>query len=360
MKYIFIVQAEGRGHMTQAIALGKLLTNHGHKVAHVFIGRSKRRTIPQYFIDAFDCDIEEIDSPNFVTDANNRKIELTATIFHNLKFAGKYFSSFYKINKRVRKMQPDSVINFYDLIGGLYFSLFRPRTKHIAIGHQYLAGHPEFPFANHRDSEKNLFLLNNRLMSMRSFRKVALSFSEYQPLVFKDIHVVPPLIRDEVLSLKPVREDFILGYMVNDGYGDDMIKWHEQNREVVMHCFWDRKGVPDPYQPHENITFHQLDNVKFLDHMRRCKGYVTTAGFESVCEALYLGKPVLMVPVEGQYEQACNALDGMAAGAGITSNTFDIELLVRYIGHHPEEGNLKFRKWHQAADELLLKALTIF
>ena len=47
----------------------------------------------------------------------------------------------------------------------------------------------------------------------------------------------------------------------------------------------------------------------FLEYMAGCKGYATTAGFESVCEAMYLQKPVLMVPTH--IKQECNALDAM-------------------------------------------------
>ena len=45
----------------------------------------------------------------------------------------------------------------------------------------------------------------------------------------------------------------------------------------------------------DTLSFHQLDDVKFLRYMAGCKAYATTAGFESVCEAMYLGKPLLMV-----------------------------------------------------------------
>ena len=54
--------------------------------------------------------------------------------------------------------------------------------------------------------------------------------------------------------------------------------------------------------------------------MASCSGLVCTAGFESVCEAMYLGNPVIMVPVAGQYEQACYALYGEYSGAGLASD----------------------------------------
>ena len=61
--------------------------------------------------------------------------------------------------------------------------------------------------------------------------------------------------------------------------------------------------------------------------MAACKGLLSTAGFESVCEAMYLGKHVLMVPVAGQYEQACNALDAQISGVGTIAEKFDVRKL---------------------------------
>ena len=55
-------------------------------------------------------------------------------------------------------------------------------------------------------------------------------------------------------------------------------------------------------QVRENLVFHQLDDVAFLDAMSRCRGLMCTAGFESVCEAMYLGKPVYMMPAGRQHK----------------------------------------------------------
>ena len=53
----------------------------------------------------------------------------------------------------------------------------------------------------------------------------------------------------------------------------------------------------------------------FLNQMAACKAYASTAGFESICEAMYLGKPILRVPAH--IEQDCNAFDAVNSGAGI-------------------------------------------
>ena len=49
MKYLFIVQGEGRGHLTQAISLSQMLRRHGHEVVEVLVGKSSNREIPAFF-----------------------------------------------------------------------------------------------------------------------------------------------------------------------------------------------------------------------------------------------------------------------------------------------------------------------
>lgn len=46
MKFLFIVQGEGRGHLTQAITLEEMLLRNGHEVVEVLVGKSSSRTLP--------------------------------------------------------------------------------------------------------------------------------------------------------------------------------------------------------------------------------------------------------------------------------------------------------------------------
>jgi len=141
------------------------------------------------------------------------------------------------------------------------------------------------------------------------------------------VHVVPPLLRQEVKELTVSQEDFYLTYMVNSGYGEEVLTFARNNPEVHIKAFWDKKGATENEYPLPNLSFHQVNDRKFLEAMAACKGLLCTAGFESVCEAMYLGKPVVMVPIAGQYEQACNALDGEQSGAGKKADFFDFKLL---------------------------------
>jgi uncharacterized protein (TIGR00661 family) len=56
-----------------------------------------------------------------------------------------------------------------------------------------------------------------------------------------------------------------------------------------------------------NITFIPVNNEMFNNSMLHSEGIITGAGFETPAEALYLGKKLLCLPIQGQYEQLCNA-----------------------------------------------------
>lgn len=42
MKVLFVVQGEGRGHLTQALTLEKMLTDNGHSVVGILVGKVAR------------------------------------------------------------------------------------------------------------------------------------------------------------------------------------------------------------------------------------------------------------------------------------------------------------------------------
>lgn len=356
MRFVFIVQGEGRGHMTQAISLQDMLVEAGHEVPLVLVGKSVRREIPAFFREKIKGKIQSFESPNFVTDSKNKSIRLGATVWQNLLKNPIFFSNLRMLDKEIKAAKADVVINFYDLLAGIYYLLYNPKIPLVGIGHQYLMFHPEFPWPHNRGLEKFLLLTNTRITASRASLLLGLSFRPMPDVPSKKLVVVPPLLRKELAQFSPQSGDYLLGYMVNDGYSEEITQWHENRKDIPMYCFYDKKGMPETSSPHENLTFHQLNDVLFLEKMQGCKGFASTAGFESICEAMYLGKPVCLVPTENQFEQACNALDAVAAGAGIARTDFNLDEFVNYIPQHKPIGDW-FRAWTAKAADMFLRNL---
>jgi len=356
VKYIFIIQGEGRGHMTQALSLAKILRSAGHVISHVIVGKSKRRDLPTFFTEKIQAPISHLDSPNFVTDKDQKSVKPFRSVVYSLLRAPKYQHSISLIDEIVDQVKPDVIINFYDFLGGLYNFSRRPKAKFICIAHQFLIAHPEFDFPPKRALDKLSLRIGNKIASLGADKILALSFQHFDDLPRKKLFVVPPLLRDEVRQIKTSTENHFLAYMVNPGYASEVEEFHIKHPQQPIHCFWDKKDKPNPYVIDDHLIFHQLDDKKFIEKMASAKAYVTTAGFESVCEAMYLGKPVLMVPVEGHYEQACNAIDAIKAGAGISSEHFDIERLYQYLPNH-QPVQESFQTWADLAADSFIKHL---
>ena len=86
------------------------------------------------------------------------------------------------------------------------------------------------------------------------------------------------------------------------------------NREIekVLHRFpqvhWQvfSKHNQRSYQS-GNILFQPVSLDGFSASFVSCKGILCNAGFETPAEAIYMGKKLCVIPMKGQYEQACNA-----------------------------------------------------
>lgn len=354
MKILFIVQGEGRGHLTQAITLEKLLTGSGHEVVEVLVGKSEAHRLPGFFNRSIQAPVKHFVSPNFLPTPTNKRANLPLSVLYNLMKVPEYIESMCYIRQRIRETQADLVINFYELLTGFVYAFFRPSVPQVCIGHQYLFLHKDFHFP--KTNKCSLFFLKlfTRLTALGSSQRLALSF---RPMENEEhLRVVPPLLRQDVFYQEKQQGDYVHGYMVNAGFSESVLEWHRLHPEVPLRFFWDRWSEEPVKKIDETLSFYQLDDTEFLRQMAGCRAYASTAGFESICEAMYLGKPILMVPAH--IEQECNAFDAAQNGAGITDKDFHLENLLKFSDSY--QPNPDFARWVESAGYVILNELERF
>ena len=83
MKFLFIVQGEGRGHLTQAITLEEMLLRNGHEVVEVLVGESSSRILPGFFNRNIQAPVKRFISPNFLPAADNKRVNLKKSFTYN-------------------------------------------------------------------------------------------------------------------------------------------------------------------------------------------------------------------------------------------------------------------------------------
>ncbi len=361
MRYLFVIQGEGRGHMTQSITLAGILRSHGHEVVEVLVGECSNRELPQFFVDKINAPITRYKSPALDYGRSGKQGKMWLSIFNNTlpTRSFKWLNSLHIIASRIKATQPDVIINFYELLMGVSAMVYRIKTPIVSIAHQFMLELPEYKHRATNPQSRLMMSTMNKFSAQGSSKILALSLYPLPQLKYsihrKGIVVVPPLLRPEIFDLEVSAGDYILGYMLNPSFLDEILEWKRANPELKVHLFWDKAGAPDCTEAVEGLWLHRINDRKFIEYMAGSAGYITTAGFESVCEAFYLGKPVMMIPAH--IEQQINACDAAGAGVGIVSKRFDLEQLAAHIPTHIKD-NTDFREWVNAAEEIFIKELT--
>jgi uncharacterized protein (TIGR00661 family) len=116
--------------------------------------------------------------------------------------------------------------------------------------------------------------------------------------------LVAPILRRAVREIEPSTRDHVLVYH-NDPTGIvgllEAMKAIPEQRFVAYNFDASSERIA-------NVEFKSPNVEGFLADLASAKAVVSTAGFTLISEALYLGKPLLVMPNGGIFEQTLNAL----------------------------------------------------
>ncbi|GIU68837.1 MAG: hypothetical protein KatS3mg002_0073 [Candidatus Woesearchaeota archaeon] len=157
----------------------------------------------------------------------------------------------------------------------------------------------------------------------------------YNPVRRENVFLFPPILRKELLKLKPKSLDYILVYQTASTNKKIFDELKKTNYDYIVYGF-------DMEKKDENLTFRKFNNKEWLKDLENCKAVITNGGYSLISEAISLHKPILSVPIKGQFEQILNALHVKKLGYGemydnITSS--NIEKFINNIQKY--EKNLK-------------------
>lgn len=357
MKYIFLVQGEGRGHMSQALCLKEKLEKRGHSISSFLVGAKNIKSLPSFFVSEINCPIETLTSPAFKLDKKGQAVLFGKSIIYSIPKIPSYIKSLKKINKIIKTENPDAVISFYEPLAGLYLRIYRDKRPAFFIGHQYFMDHPVINKLYEKKIEKLFFKFYNFISSTKNGAKICLSFTKEDDVLNKNLYVCPPLIKSAIINTtKNINyENYLLVYLLNKGYAEQIINWSANNPNIKIVAF---KNSPNKEveQISKSLTFHNLNGPKFNHKLHNCDAYVSTAGFDSIAEAAYLGKKIMMVPTENHFEQKYNALDAQRSKIAIKASSFNLSLIID-SSEKDFSGQDTYKNWCDKSNNRIVKII---
>lgn len=171
--------------------------------------------------------------------------------------------------------------------------------------------------------------------------------------------LVPPVLRPELIEARGGRTR-----------GDHLLVYHAAAadpdfRAVLAGCGIECRvygGLPEleSERVEGTLRFRPFSDAGFVADLASCRGVVAAGGFTLMSEAVYLGKPMLSVPIAGQFEQLMNARWLERLGYGRCRERFDppdlhgfladLEGMERTLGDYLQFGN---EATFSALDEVL-------
>lgn len=316
-KIIYGVSGEGSGHSSRARLISSYLLEQGHQVKIVSYDRGYKNLKD-------DFDVLEIVGLTIVSEDN--EVSKLKTITTNLARIPSGTKALNKLRETIKAFQPDCIITD-----------FEPCTA-------YLASHYQIPLITldnqHRmrymdyqippDLRKDQLITETVIRAMIPRPWVSLITTFHTGQLKNDrSFLFPPILREEVLELSPSQGVHILVY-VTSGFDSLISVLHEFPRETFYVYGYDKEEIKG------NLHFRPFSKQGFLEDLASSKAVVATAGFTLISEALYLGKPYLAFPMQGQFEQHLNAYMLHQQGYGEECSVPNANSLAAFLYRLPE------------------------
>ena len=131
--------------------------------------------------------------------------------------------------------------------------------------------------------------------------------------------IAPPILRKKVLEQTPEDRGHILVYQSNstDKRLIDFLS-SSTKRKVFIYGYKNEKGK------HGHLEFMEKSETGFLDHLAGCSYVIQGGSHTLMSEALYMGKPIISIPIKAMLEQRYNAFYLEKNGYGINVDMKDL------------------------------------
>jgi uncharacterized protein (TIGR00661 family) len=318
MKILYGVTGEGLGHAMRSRVIAADLCARGHEVKLAASGRACR-----YLARYFD-DVEEI--PGFTlryARGGIGRLRTAALIGRSARGALRDTVDLYRHS--IAGFQPDVCISDFDSFTHMFGKLFdRPV---ISVDHQHVIDRCQHPYELAGSLSLTRAVVRAKLPGCAHY--VVTSF--YRPPLRRRAvgatTLVGPILRPEVLALTPSTTDHVLVYQTATRDLVEPLYALPDQRFIVYGC-----GTS---ATRGNVTLREFDEATFLADLASARAVICNGGYTLMSEALYLGKPVLSIPLRRHGEQQLNARYLAALGLGRTAPYLDVTTLRKFLASLP-------------------------
>ena len=275
LRVLYGIQGTGNGHLARARCMVPALRAEGVELSFLFTGRAQDQFFNMELFGSYSY------KPGLTMSIAGGKVRPLRTLFGNSLFG------FARDIAALDLSEIDLVISDFEPVSAWAAKL--RGVPSIGISHQAAFEQSVPKVRGHR--------LSRLIMKLFAPAKTSVGVHWHhfnQP-------VLPPIIEEHAQFSADPR--LVLVYMAFESL-DDVVSLLAPFTEYRFEVFAKVKQIVRQ----DHITINPLSHEHFHRTLERCSGVICNTGFELASECLQLGKKMLTKPLNGQYEQLCNAL----------------------------------------------------
>ena len=127
----------------------------------------------------------------------------------------------------------------------------------------------------------------------------------YPPVRKERTTLLPSILRPEILSAKSEPGEHLLVYQTSTT--NTQLPEILKQSGLPCHIYGLRRDLTEDVRD-GNLLYRPFSEKGFIDDLRTARAVIAGGGYTLMSEAVYLHKPMLSLPVKGQFEQVLNAL----------------------------------------------------
>ncbi|MEI6588017.1 MAG: MJ1255/VC2487 family glycosyltransferase [Candidatus Moraniibacteriota bacterium] len=330
-KILYGVAGEGTGHAMRAKEITNYLLSLGHQVKIVSYDRGYKNLSSLF-------DVMEIEGLGFSFE--NNQVRYIETFIKNGKKLKEILGSYVDVDRLVKEFRPNIIITDFEPTCAV--AARTNRIPLISIDNQHFISGTAIEYPKKYAKEALMTNAFVQLFVPNAKKYLALTFVK-ERIINKKVLLFSPILRKEVIALKPTTGNYILVYLTA-GFEGAVEYLEGINCQFVVYGLG-RVGRE------KNIVYKKPSQEEFLDDLCRCRGIIANAGFGLISEALYLGKPYFAIPLKNHFEQIINAYYLEKMGYGVFCEKMTMRVINDFLDkiseyqinleQYPKEDNAK-------------------
>lgn len=285
----YCVCGEGMGH---AIRSGVIIDRIKEKY-DVYVFSHDRAY--QYLNEKFD-NVYEIGGFNTVYIDN--KVSNSKTFLSALKRNPSNLRAGYReLYKKARSLSPDVIVTDFEMYATTVSKLLQIPLISLDNIHMITQTKIDYPSHHQTDMLKAKGVIKSYVVRPKFHILTSFFFPKIKS--GKNAVIYPPVIREEILKLKPTNGDHIVVYQTSKESINLVQRLKTLDEKFIVYGF--NKDEVD-----ENLTYKSFNEDEFYDDLASSKAVVCNGGFTFISEAISLKKPIYSVPAQGNFEQILN------------------------------------------------------